>query len=326
MLKFLIRRTIQMVFVLLIVSIIVFTMTSIIGNPVYNMLPQDASEKQIQIVIEKLGLDKPLYVQYGIFLQNALRGEFGRSYAHFVPALGLIISKFPATIEIVIVAMILTIVLGISLGVFAGARPKSKISKLIMFGSLAGISLPSFFMGMVYIFVFSVTLRWLPVSGRGDIGSFLGIKTSLATLDGIRHIILPSLTLALLNIATIIRLVRAGMMDTMRQDFIKFARAKGVSSRKVLYGHALKNILIPVVTIFGLQLGDLIAFTTITETIFAWPGMGKLLIDSIVNLDRPIISAYLLFVAVLFVVINFAVDILYTFIDPRIDLNSKKGS
>lgn len=322
MIKFLIRRTIQMITVLLVVSIIVFVMTSVIGNPVYNMLPQDASEAQIQQVVKQLGLDKPIYVQYWIFLKNALRGEFGRSYTHFVPALGLIISKFPATIEIVFVAMTLTVVLGISLGVFAGAKPKSKISKLIMFGSLAGISLPSFFMGMVYIFVFAVTLHWLPVSGRGEIGTLLGIKTSLATLNGWRHIILPSLTLALLNIATIIRLVRAGMMETMRQDYIKFARAKGVASRKVLYGHALKNILIPVVTIFGLQLGELIAFTTITETIFAWPGMGKLLIDSITSLDRPIISAYLLFVAVLFVVINFVVDILYTFIDPRIDINS----
>lgn len=321
MLKFLIRRTIQMITVLLVVSVIVFVMTSVIGNPVYNMLPQDASEEQIKQVVEKLGLDQPIYVQYWIFLKNALQGEFGVSYAHFVPALGLIISKFPATLEIVLVAMTLTIVLGISLGVFAGARPKNKISKLIMFGSLAGISLPSFFMGMVYIFVFAVTLHWLPVSGRGEIGSLFGIQTSLATLNGWRHIILPSITLALLNIATVIRLVRAGMMETMRQDFIKFARSKGVASRKVLYGHALKNILIPVVTIFGLQLGELIAFTTITETIFAWPGMGKLLIDSITSLDRPIISAYLLFVAVLFVVINFVVDVLYTFIDPRIDLN-----
>ncbi|MFW5727917.1 MAG: ABC transporter permease [Spirochaetota bacterium] len=322
MVKFLIRRTIQMITVLLVVSVIVFVMTSVIGNPVHNMLPQDASEVQIQQVVKQLGLDKPIYVQYWIFLKNALRGEFGRSYTHFVPALGLIISKVPATIEIVLVAMTLTVVLGISLGVFAGAKPKSKLSKLIMFGSLAGISLPSFFMGMVYIFVFAVTLHWLPVSGRGEIGTLFGIRTSLATLNGWRHIILPSLTLALVNIATIIRLVRAGMMETMRQDFIKFARAKGVASRKVLYGHALKNILIPVVTIFGLQLGELIAFTTITETIFAWPGMGKLLIDAITSLDRPIISAYLLFVAVLFVVINFIVDILYTFIDPRIDINS----
>ena len=322
MIKFLIRRTCQMLFVMLIVSMIVFAMTSMIGNPVFNMLPPDASAEQVAAVVTKLGLDKPLYVQYGIFLRNVFHGEFGVSYAHFVPALGLIIDKLPATMEIVVVAMTLTVVLGIGLGVYAGAHPKTKLTKIIMFGSLAGISLPSFFMGMVYIFVFSVTLRWLPVSGRGDIGSLFGIQTSLATLDGWRHLILPSLTLALLNIATVIRLVRGGMMETMRQDYIKFARSKGVSRTKVLYGHALKNILIPVVTIFGLQLGELIAFTTITETIFAWPGMGKLLMDSITSLDRPVISAYLLFVAMLFVVINFVVDILYTFIDPRIDLNT----
>ena len=323
MFKYFVRRVIQMIFVLFIVSVIVFTMTGVIGNPVYNMVPQQATEAQIQEVVKMLGLDKPLYVQYWIFLKNALKGEFGRSYAHFVPALGLIFSKFPATMEIVIVSMGLTVVLGISLGVYAGAGPKKRISKLIMFGSLAGISLPSFFIGMLFIFVFSVSLRWLPVSGRGEIGTIFGIRTSLATVNGWRHIILPSITLALGNIATIIRLVRAGMMEIMRQDFIKFARAKGVSDTKVLYGHALKNIMIPVVTIFGLQLGELIAFTTITETIYSWPGMGKLLIDSITSLDRPIISAYLLFVAVLFVVINFTVDILYTFIDPRIDLNSK---
>jgi peptide/nickel transport system permease protein len=189
-----------------------------------------------------------------------------------------------------------------------------------MGGSIAGISLPSFWVGMMLIFFFSVRLGWFPVSGRGDIGTLLVIKTSLATLDGWRHILLPSITLAGINIATIIRLVRAGMLETMRQDYIKFAKAKGVSSRDVLFKHALKNILIPVVTIFGLQLGELIAFTTITETIFAWPGMGKLLIDAIRNLDRPIVSAYLLFVAVLFVVINFIVDILYTLIDPRVEL------
>lgn len=186
--------------------------------------------------------------------------------------------------------------------------------------SIVGISLPSFWVGMVLIYVFSVILGIFPVSGRGDLGYIFGIRTSLATFNGWSHIILPSITLALVNIATIIRLVRAGMQENMRQDYVKFARAKGVSSRNVLFGHALKNTMIPVITIFGLQLGELIAFTTITETIFAWPGMGKLLIDSIFNLDRPMIAGYLLFVALMFVVINFVVDILYTVIDPRVDL------
>ncbi len=320
MFKFILKRFYQMVLVLLVVSMIVFFMTSVLGNPVHTMLPERASQAQVDQVVEKLGLDKPLYHQYLIFLGNALQGDFGRSYTHFQPALQLIASRFPATLEIVVVAMFLTITIGISFGVFAGAYPKNKFSKLIMGGSIAGISLPSFWVGMMLIFFLSVRLGWFPVSGRGMVGSILGIKTSLATIDGLRHIILPSITLAGINIATIIRLVRAGMLETMRQDYIKFAKAKGVSRRDVLFKHALKNIMIPVVTIFGLQLGELIAFTTITETIYAWPGMGKLLIDAINNLDRPIVSAYLLFVAVLFVVINFVVDILYTLIDPRVDL------
>lgn len=320
MFKFLVKRIYQMIIVLLVVSFIVFFMTSVIGNPVHTMLPERASQEQVDQVVKMLGLDKPLYVQYLIFLRNALKGDFGRSYTHFQPALKLIFSRFPATLEIVVVAMMMTIVLGISLGVYSGAYPKRRSSKFIMGWSIAGISLPSFWVGMVLIFFLSVRLGWFPVSGRGAVGSLFGIRTSLATLDGWMHIILPSITLAGINIATIIRLVRAGMLETMRQDYIKFAKAKGVNSRDVLFKHALKNILIPVVTIFGLQLGELIAFTTITETIYAWPGMGKLLIDAINNLDRPIVSAYLLFVAVLFVVINFVVDILYTLIDPRVEL------
>jgi len=321
MFKFILKRLTQMVVVLLIVSFIVFFMTSIIGNPVYNMVPETATQEQVDHVIRQLGLDKPLPVQYLIFLKNALNGEFGRSYKYNRPALGLILERFPATMEIVFVAMTLTIVLGISLGVYAGSRPKSKVTKLIMGGSLLGISLPSFWIGMVFIYLFGVTLGWLPVSGRGPTTTIFGINTSLGSLKGWTHVILPSVTLALGNIASIIRLVRAGMMEVMKQDYIKFAKSKGAPNNKILYGHALKNTLIPVVTIFGLQLGGLIAFTTITETIFAWPGMGKLLIDSISSLDRPIVSAYLLFAAALFVVINFVVDILYAIIDPRIDLN-----
>ena len=309
-----------MIIVLLVVSAIVFFLTSVIGNPVHTMLPERASQEQVDRVVVQLGLDKPLYHQYAIFLTNAVQGNFGRSYTHHQPALRLILSRFPATMEIVAVSMLLTIVIGISFGVYAGAYPKKILTKLIMGGSIAGISLPSFWVGMMLIFFFSVRLGWFPVSGRGDMGSFFGIRTSLATINGWRHILLPSITLAAINIATIIRLVRAGMLETMKQDYIKFAKAKGVVGRDVLYKHALKNIMIPVVTIFGLQLGGLIAFTTITETIFAWPGMGKLLIDSINNLDRPVVSAYLLFVAVLFVVINFVVDLLYTLIDPRVEL------
>ncbi|MEW8974314.1 MAG: ABC transporter permease [Tissierellaceae bacterium] len=320
MLRYLVTRVFQLVLVLFVVSVLVFAFTSVMGNPVYLMVRENATEEEIQAVVEYLGLDKPLPVQYGIFVKNALKGDFGISYMYHQPALKLITERFPATLEIVIIAMLLSAIIGIPLGVFSGAYPNKISSKIIMALSIAGISLPSFWVGMVMIFFFSLSLGVLPVSGRGDIGMLFGIRTSLATVNGWKHIILPAITLALGNIATILRLTRAGMQENIRQDYVKFARAKGVSSGKVLFGHALKNTLIPVVTIFGLQLGSLIAFTTITETIFAWPGMGKLLIDAINSADRPIIAAYILFVAVMFVFINFVVDILYTVIDPRVDL------
>ncbi|MDK2918149.1 MAG: peptide/nickel transport system permease protein [Candidatus Petromonas sp.] len=320
MLRYFVFRASQLLFVLVAVSILVFVFTNVMGNPVYLMVRENATEEEIQAVIEYLGLDKPLPVQYCIFVKNALRGDFGKSYVYHQPALKIIAERFPATIEIVLVAMFLSAFIAIPLGVYSGAYPKKFLSKTIMTMSIAGISLPSFWVGMVLIFFFSLKLGILPVSGRGTVGTFLGVETSLATVDGWKHIILPATTLALGSLATILRLTRAGMQENMRQDYIKFARAKGVPRKKVLFGHALKNTLIPVITIFGLQLGGLIAFTTITETIFSWPGMGKLLIDAINSADRPIVSAYILFVAVMFVFINFVVDILYTIVDPRIDL------
>lgn len=305
---------------MLAVSLIVFVLTSVMGNPVYLMVRENATAEEIAAVTAALGLDKPLYVQFMIFIRNALHGNFGQSYMYHLPALMLIVERLPATLDIVTVAMLLTVLMGIPLGVWSGAYPKSKFSKSVMALSIAGISMPSFWIGMVMIYFFGLYLGVLPVSGRGETSTLFGITTSLATADGWAHIVLPSITLALGNVATIIRLTRAGMQENMRQDYVKFARAKGVPVRTVLFGHALKNTLIPVVTVFGLQLGNLIAFTTITETIYAWPGIGKLLIDAVTSGDRPIIAAYILFVAVMFVVINFVVDLLYVFIDPRIDL------
>lgn len=305
---------------MVVVSIIVFVFTSVMGNPVFLMVRENASAEEIAAVSAYLGLDKPLYVQYWIFVKNALQGNFGQSYMYHLPALMLIIERLPATLDIVAVAMVLSVVIGIPLGVLSGAYPKSRFSKSVMAASIAGISMPSFWTGMVMIYFFGLVAGVLPVSGRGEVGTVFGVTTSLATADGWAHIILPSITLALGNVATIIRLTRAGMQENMRQDYVKFARAKGVSTRKVLFGHALKNTLIPVVTVFGLQLGNLIAFTTITETIFAWPGIGKLLVDAVTSADRPIIAAYILFAAIMFVFINFIVDLLYIFIDPRIDL------
>ena len=320
MLQFIAKRVIQLFIVLFAVSVIVFLLTSVMGNPVYLMLRESATPEEIQAATQALGLDRPLPVQYGIFVKNALSGNFGRSYMFHLSALGLILERLPATLELVLVAILLSAVVGIPCGVIAGAYPRSFFSKSVMSLSIAGISMPSFWIGMVMIYFFSLHLGLLPVSGRGEVGTFLGIRTSLATADGWAHVVLPAVTLALGSVATIMRLTRAGMQENMKQDYIKFARSKGVPRRRLLFGHALKNTLIPVVTIFGLQLGSLIAFTTITETIFAWPGMGKLLIDAIHSADRPIVAAYILFVAVLFVFINFVVDVLYVFIDPRIDL------
>ncbi len=321
MLQFIAKRLIQMFVVLFAVSLIVFVLTSVMGNPVYLMLRESATPEEIQAVSEALGLDRPLPVQYGIFVKNALNGNFGRSYMFHMPALSLILERLPATLELVLVAILLSAAVGIPCGVVAGAYPRSLFSKSVMSLSIAGISMPPFWIGMVMIYFFSLCLGVLPVSGRGEVGTLLSVRTSLATADGWAHVVLPAITLALGSIAIIMRLTRAGMQENMKQDYIKFARSKGVPRRHLLFGHALKNTLIPVVTIFGLQLGNLIAFTTITETIFAWPGMGKLLIDAIHSADRPIVAAYILFVAVLFVFINFTVDILYVFIDPRIDLN-----
>jgi peptide/nickel transport system permease protein len=309
-----------MIFVLFVVSILVFLLTNFIGNPIDMLVPENASLEQIQAASARLGLDKPLPIQYMIFLKDVLHGNFGKSYTYGKPAMGLIIDRIPATMEIVFVAAILTLLLAIPLGVYAGAYPKKHSSKAIMAGSILGISLPSFWVGMMLIYLFAVILRLLPASGRGSTVEILGIKTSLFASGGWKYILLPSITLALTNLATTIRLTRSGIIENMKQDYIKFARAKGVASRNVLFGHALKNALIPVITIFGMSLGSMIAFTTVTETIFAWPGMGKLLIDAIDKADRPIIVAYLMATASMFVIINFVVDLLYTFIDPRIEL------
>lgn len=320
MFKFILRRFLQAIFVLLIVSVIVFVLSSLIGDPVSLMVPENATQAEIDLAREYLGLDKPIHIQYGIFLTNVLKGDFGTSYRYYQPSMKVILERVPATVEMVIVSAVITGILSIILGVYSGAYPKKNSSKLIMTFSILGISLPSFWLGIMMIFLFSIKLGWLPPSGRGEVATIMGISSSLFTASGIKHIILPSITLSLGNIATIIRLTRAGMLENMRQDYVKYARSKGASRRDVLFKHALKNTLIPVVTVFGLQIGNLIAFTTITETIFAWPGMGKLLIDSIYSADKPIIVSYLLIVAVMFVFINMLVDIVYVIIDPRIDL------
>ena len=320
MLKYIVKRFVQMIVVLFVVSILVFMLTNFIGDPVDMLVPENATVEQVESARARLGLNKPLPVQYGIFLRDVLHGNFGKSYTYGKPAMGLIMERMPATLELVAIAALLVLFIAIPLGVYAGAYPKRRSSKIIMSGSILGISLPSFWVGMMMIYIFAVMLRALPASGRGNTVNVLGVNLSIFAPGGLRFIILPAVTLALTNVATPLRLTRSGIMENMRQDYIKFARAKGVSSRSLLFGHALKNALIPVITIFGMDLGNMIAFTTITETIFAWPGMGKLLIDAINKSDRPIIVAYLMTAACMFVVLNFVVDLLYTLVDPRIEL------
>ena len=319
MFKYFQKRLAQMVVTLFIVSILVFVLANFIGDPVNMLVSPKAPPEVREQVREELGLNRPILEQYVSFVTNALKGDFGKSYIYKVDVLSLIAQRVPATLELVLVSVVLALVISIPLGVYAGAFPKRKSSTLVMGGSILGISLPSFFIGIMLIYIFSLKLHWFPSSGRGATIPFLGMNFSLFAPGGLKYIILPAFTLSVTNIASLVRLTRAGVMENMRQDYIKFARAKGVSTRKVLFGHALKNALIPVITVFGMEIGSLIAFTTVTETIYSWPGLGKLLIDSINSVDRPVIVAYLILTTVLFVFINFVVDLLYTVIDPRIE-------
>lgn len=319
MFKYFLKRLAQMVVTLFIVSILVFVLANFIGDPVNMLVSPKAPPEVREQVREELGLNRPILEQYISFVTNALKGDFGKSYIYKVDVLSLIAQRVPATLELVLVSVVLALVISIPLGVYAGAFPKRKSSTLVMGGSILGISLPSFFIGIMLIYIFSLKLHWFPSSGRGTTIPFLGMNFSLFAPGGLKYIILPAFTLSVTNIASLVRLTRAGVMENMRQDYIKFARAKGVSTRKVLFGHALKNALIPVITVFGMEIGSLIAFTTVTETIYSWPGLGKLLIDSINSVDRPVIVAYLILTTVLFVFINFVVDLLYTVIDPRIE-------
>lgn len=319
MFKYFLKRLAQMVVTLFIVSILVFVLANFIGDPVNMLVSPKAPPEVREQVREELGLNRPILEQYVSFVTNALKGDFGKSYIYKVDVLSLIAQRVPATLELVLVSVVLALVISIPLGVYAGAFPKRKSSTLVMGGSILGISLPSFFIGIMLIYIFSLKLYWFPSSGRGATIPFLGMNFSLFAPGGLKYIILPAFTLSVTNIASLVRLTRAGVMENMRQDYIKFARAKGVSTRKVLFGHALKNALIPVITVFGMEIGSLIAFTTVTETIYSWPGLGKLLIDSINSVDRPVIVAYLILTTVLFVFINFVVDLLYTVIDPRIE-------
>ena len=325
MFVFLIRRLTQASVVLFVMSLLVFVGIFAVGNPIDILVNPQSDQAEIQRTITALGLDKPWWYQYLSFLQNAIHGDFGRSFVHNTSALTLILDRMPATIELAATAMFIAVVAGLPLGLAAGLRPDSFAGRAIMAGSIVGFSLPTFWIGLMLIMLFSIQLGWLPPNGRGETVEVFGIGISLFTRDGLMHILMPALNLALFKLSLVIRLTRAGTREALLQDYVKFARAKGLSEARVIGVHVLKNILIPIVTVVGLEFGSLIAFAVVTETIFAWPGMGKLLIESINLLDRPVVVAYLLIVVSLYVLINLTVDILYSVLDPRVRITEAKG-
>ncbi|NIA67894.1 ABC transporter permease [Pelagibius litoralis] len=318
MLGFIIQRILQASVVMAVMSVIVFVGVYAIGNPVEIIIPPDATQEIRAEVIRRLGLDLPLWEQYFIFVANLVQGDFGRSFIYNVPVLELIAGRLPATLELVLISIVSATVLGVGLGIYAGYRPDSWISKTIMAVSVLGFSVPSFWVGLILILTFAVNLGWLPAGSRGQVVTVLGVEWSFLTLDGLSHILLPALNLAFFKLAMMIRLARAGTREIMLTDTIKFARAAGISEGRILRRHVLKLISIPIVTVFGLELGSTLAFAVVTETIFSWPGVGKLIIDSITVLDRPVMVAYLILIALLFVLINLTVDVVYALIDPRI--------
>lgn len=320
MLAYILRRLVSSVVLLLVMSLLVFVGVYAIGNPVDLLISPEADQQEIARVIAALGLDKPLWEQYLIFFKAALSGDLGRSFAFNTPAIELVLQRMPATMELALMAMLIAIVLGIPLGLYAGLKPDGAIAKIIMAGSILGFSLPTFWVGLMLIMIFAVQLGWLPSTGRGETVLFLGLQWSIFTWDGWRHLLMPAFNLALFQLALLIRLTRAGTREAVLQDYVKFARAKGLAMRRVIGLHVLKNIMIPIVTVIGLEFGSVVAFSIVTETIFAWPGMGKLLIDSINVLDRPVIVAYLLVIVFVFVMINLVVDVLYSVLDPRVRL------
>lgn len=318
MARYILRRIFQSIFVLVGVSIICFVMFQYMGDPALAFVGMDATKEQLLEVSKLLGLDQPLYSQYLRFLWRAMRGNFGISFMTRTPALGVVLQRLPATLELAVVAMVFATLTGAMIGIIAAVKPRKRLSRILMAGTLLGISMPTFFIGILSIYVFSVMLGWLPPYGRGDVIAIGVWRTGLLTASGWIHIILPAMTLGLFQLSMSTRVIRGDMMAVMVEDFIRTARAKGLSMYQVVFGHALKNAMIPFVTIAGLQLGQLIAFAIVTETVFQWPGMGKLLLMAIEQNDQPVVVTYIMVVALIFVGINLAVDIIYTYLNPRI--------
>ncbi len=318
MLAFILRRLAQAILVMLTVGLIAFSLFRFVGDPVMFMLGQDATDEQRAQVTRDLGLDRPFYVQYANFLAHAVQGEFGLSLRQVQPVSKLIAERLPATLELSLVAAFLALAAGIPMGIYTALHRRSWLSHLLLAVSLAGVSLPTFLIGILLILVFSVQLGWLPSFGRGDTVAIGWWTTGFLTASGLKALILPSITLGLFQMTLIQRLVRSEMLEVLRTDYIRFARARGLSDRAVHFGHALRNTLVPVITITGLQLGAIIAFAIITETVFQWPGMGLLFIQAVTVADVPVMAAYLCLIALFFVIINLTVDLLYYAVDPRL--------
>jgi peptide/nickel transport system permease protein len=325
MFAFILRRLAQALIVMLVVAFIAFMLFQFVGDPVTSLLGQDATQAQREQLRRDLGIDQPFPVQFARFVGNAVQGEFGLSLRQGRKVSTLIAERFPATLELAMAAAVIALVVGVPLGVYAALRRGSFGSQLVMTLSLLGVSLPTFLIGILLILFFSVTLKWLPSFGRGDVVSFGNWSTGLLTADGWKHLVLPAITLSVFQLALILRLVRAEMLEVLRTDYIKFARARGLQNRAVYFGHALKNTLVPVITITGLQLGSLIAFAIITETVFQWPGMGFLFIQAVQFADIPVMAAYLCLIALIFVLVNLAVDLLYFAVDPRLRIEKPAG-
>lgn len=316
----LLRRIGQAALVVLAMTVIVFVGLHAVGNPVDILIGDDLNQQERLQAIARLGLDQPLWRQYLAFVDGALHGSLGRSFVYQEDAIHLILQRLPATLELAVSALLLAVLIGVPLGLVAGMWPDHPLSKALMAGSIVGFSLPAFWVALMLIMVFSVQLGWLPASGRGATREWLGVAWSWLTLDGLQHLLLPAINLALFKISLVLRLTRAGVREVLPQDFVKFARAKGLSPARVLVWHVLRNTLIPLVTVLGLELGSTIAYAVVTESIFAWPGAGKLILDSINSLDRPVVVAYLMVVVLIFVTLNLLVDVLYKLLDPRVRL------
>ncbi len=321
---YIIKRVLQGLFMIWLMSVIAFLAIFALGNPIMALIDPSSSAEVIERVSREMGLDLPFYQQYYRFVLKLLQGDLGQSYITSQSALGLILERFPATLELTLSAIFVAAVVGIPLGIYAGYRPRSVVGQIVGAISVIFISLPSFWTALTLIIIFAIEARLLPTGGRGAVGTIFGISTSLATIDGLKHVLLPAINLSVFPMAMFARLTAVGVQETMHASFVRFARAKGLTTRRVLFKYVLPNILVPVITVIGMVIGALLAFAVVTESIFAWPGTGRLIIDSIRASDRPVVISYLMFTVTIFIIINFAVDIICALLDPRISLTRGK--